>query len=66
MLLQGIEGKNGETIILPREIKLPDNIDNGRDSEFYFAMIKAISDAWVEDVNMLQDKLMEAQTRRRG
>ena len=66
MLLQGIKGKNGETIILPREINLPDNIDNSKDSEFYFAMIKAISDAWTEDVNMLQDKLMEAQTIRRG
>ena len=66
MLLQGIKGKNGETIILPREINLPDNIDKNKDSEFYFAIIKAISNAWVEDVNMLQDKLMEAQTIRRG
>ena len=66
MLLQGIKGKNEETIILPREINLPDNIDNNKDSEFYFEMIKAISKAWVEDVNMLQDKLMEAQTIRRG
>ena len=66
MLLQGIKGKNGETIILPREINLPDNIDKGKDSEFYFSMIKAISDAWQEDVNMLQDKLVEAQSIRRG
>ena len=66
MILNGINGKDGKTITLPRGINIPDNINTANDSDFYFMIMQAITDAWKEDVNMLQDKLVEAQTRRRG
>lgn len=66
MILNGINGKDGKVITLPRGINIPDNIRSANDSDFYFIIMQAITEAWIADVNMLQDKLLDAQTRRRG
>ncbi len=68
MILNGINGKDGKVITFPRGINIPDNINTENDSNFYFIIMQAITEAWQEDVNTLEDKyhtLLEAQIRKR-
>ncbi len=42
--------RNNKEITLPRQVTIPDNIGNYRDSDIWFTIFEAVIDAWNEDL----------------
>jgi len=59
MILNGINGKDGKVITFPKGISIPDNINTENDSNFYFIIMQAITEAWEDDVKQLQTKIQD-------
>ena len=60
MILNGIKTKdNSKEITLPRSINIPDEIRSANDSDFYFIIMKAIIEAWEDDVKKLETKIRD-------